>query len=217
MENRDILAKTTLTNVTEYCVSDTDCEDIILKALHFGVDKVILSPSSAAVAKKYDGVKYGVSIAYPSGAVYPELKAAEITDYEENCGGADEYYVSAAVGFYRSGHEDNLEKEMEQCVAAAKGKPVYFFIEAAEMSDDEIAFTCKTAEEKGVTGIVASNGFMSYDIKRSGPDDIKRINGQGRKIKVLACGCMDERKDVEACIEAGADGVILRSIDQIVF
>lgn len=203
--------KTILTNIPHYYVTDETCENLFFKARMYGFEKVLIGPSTAKIAQKLRGdLKVGISISYPAGAVYPELKADEIKDFEENgLTAADEYYVTAALGYFISGHPENLEQEMSLCVAAANGKPVYFFLEAAEMSDADIESACAIAKKAGVKGLVASNGFLAYDIKRSGPEDIKRLKKYADGLEILACGLLKSEADIEASLEAGADCAIL--------
>lgn len=207
-----------LTNMPNYFVTDENCENIYYKAMADGLKRVLIGPSSSSVGEMFGdrGVMTGVAIAYPSGTVCPELKAAEIIDCEQSGGVADMYFVTAAVGYFMSGHEDNLKAEIRQCVSAVH-KPVYVIVEAAEMADSHLEKLCQTAREERAAGIVASTAFMPYDIKRPGAEDIRRIKKySGDELEVIAAGEIQSLADVEKMIEAGADAVILNESSKIV-
>ena len=219
MTREEILKRVIATNVPNYYVTDKDCENLYYKSLMNHVPEVLTGPSSECIAKKFTecDIRTGITISYPSGTAYPEVKAEEIRSFEQENGAADAYYVTAAVGYFMSGHDDNLEAEMELCVNATKS-PVYFFIEAAEMEDRHLEKVCQTAKEKGAAGIVISTAFMPYDIKRPTTRDIVRLKKYARdELETIAFGPFDTEEKVAEALEAGADKIILNGIDMLIY
>ncbi|WP_138264250.1 hypothetical protein [[Clostridium] hylemonae] len=209
--------KIILTNIPNYSVSDENCENLYYRAIDNKADAVLIGPSSMKTGERFKGrgVKTGVSISYPSGAAFPDLKAQEILDCEKLSGVADMYFVTAAAGYYMSGHEDNLREEMRLCVKAAK-KPVYFITEAAEMTDECLEKMCRIACEEHVKGIVTSTAFMPYDIKRAGAADVSRLKAYGAgQLETVAFGPFCAGEDVEEIQKAGADMMILNESCEI--
>lgn len=219
MNREEILTKVIAANISNYYVTDKDCENLYYKSLMNHVPEVLIGPSSSCIAKKIAGrdIRTGVTVSYPAGTAYPEVKADEIRSFEQENQAVDAYYVTAAVGYFLSGHDDNLEAEMELCVKATKS-PVYFFIEAAEMEDRHLEKVCQTAKEKGVAGIVISTAFMPYDIKRASAKDIVRLKKYaGDGLETIAFGLFDTVEKIEEALEAGADKIILNGIDMLIY
>lgn len=210
--------KTILTNIPNYYVSDENCENLYYKAIANKADAVLIGPSSMKTGEKFKGrgVKTAVSIAYPAGTSFPDLKAQEILDCEEAGGVADMYFVTAAAGYFMSGHEDNLREEMRLCVEAAK-KPVYFITEIAKMTDEHLEKMCRIAREEKVKGIVTSTAFKPYDIKKTGASDVSRLKAYASdELETVAFGLFCAREDVEEVQKAGADVIILNESCKIV-
>lgn len=213
-----ILKKIILTNIPNYYVTDENCENLYYKALANGIPRVLIGPSSMRSAEEFAarGVKTGVSIAYPSGTVCPELKAQEIRDCEAESKIADMYFVTAAVGYFMSGHEENLAQEARLCKEAS-GKPVYLIIEAAKMPDEYLEKLCRTAKKEEIKGILLSTAFMPYDIKRPGIEDIRRVKKYVKdELEIIAAGVFESEEDVVNAVEAGADAVMVNESCKIV-
>jgi len=213
-----IAEKVILTNVPNYYISDENCENLYYKAMANQIDRVFISPTSAAVGKKFKdrGVKTAVSIAYPAGCADPELKAMEIKNCENEGGAADMYFVTAAVGYFMSGHEDNLQKEMTQCVEAVN-KPVYFIIEAGEMSDRHLRILCNIAKKTKAAGIISSTAFMPYEICREPAEDARRLRQYADgSLEIIVSGAFAAIEEIEHVIVNGADTVIINESSKIV-
>lgn len=218
MTTEEMLNKIILTNIPNYYVTDENCENLYYKALANGIRRVIIGPSSmkSVEALSSRGVKTGVTIAYPSGTVCPELKAQEIKDCENMSSSADMYFVTTAQGFFMSGHEDNLRQEMKLCHNASD-KPVYFIIEVAEMSDEYLEKFCRIAEEEKVSGVLLSTAFMPYDVKRPDVSEVKRIKKYaGDQLEIIAAGDLHTAEEVKALLDAGADTVMVNESSKIV-
>ena len=218
MTTEEMLKKIILTNIPNYYVTDENCENLYYKALANGIGRVIIGPSSmkSVEALSSRGVKAGVTVAYPSGTVCPELKAQEIKDCEALSSVADMYFVTAAQGYFMSGHEDNLRQEMKLCVSASD-KPVYFIIEVAEMPDEYLEKFCRIAEEENVSGILLSTAFMAYDVKRPNVSEVKRIKKYaGDQLEIIAAGDIQTAEEVKELLAAGADTVMVNESCKIV-
>lgn len=210
--------KTILTNIPNYYVSDENCENLYYKAIANRADAVLISPSSMKTGEKFTGrgVKTCVSISYPAGTASPNLKAQEILDCENGSGIADMYFVTAAAGYFMSGHEDNLREEMRLC-AGSVSKPVYFITEAAEMTEEDLEKMCRIACEEKVRGIVTSTAFLPYDVKRATAAEVSRLKRYAHDgLKVAAFGQFHTLDEVEEAENAGADMIILNETCEIV-
>jgi len=217
MEWEKIAKKIILTNVPDYNVSDENCENLYYKAMANHINRVFIGPTSAAIGAKFQnwGMKTAVSIAYPSGCAYPDLKAQEIKNCEENSA-ADMYYVTAAVGYFMSGHKDFLQEEMKLCVEAVN-KPVYFIVEATEMSDEHLQKLCEMAKSERAAGIINSTAFMPYEIQRSPAEDAKRLRQYaGSDLEIIVNYPFESIEEVENVIIKGADAVIINEGSKIV-
>jgi len=216
----ELTEKIILTNIPDYEVRDADCENLCYKALANGISRILVGPSSLDVVKQFKGrgLRMGVSIAYPSGAVTPELKIAEMEDCLASGDAVDEFFVTCAEGYFMSGHEDNLVKEMTDIVKAAGSKPVYFIIECTALSEEQTAFLVKTATEAGVKGLLISTAFRPYDtIRRPEVEDIRKMRElAGDDLEIIAAGCIRSEEDAASAIAAGADSVMIDITDDIV-
>ncbi len=209
---KNILEKIVLTNIPNYDATDENCENLYYKAKANGIGRILVGPSSMKSIEGFAGrgVDVAVSIAYPSGAVCPQLKAQEIKDCEADSSIADMYVVAAAQGYFMSGHEDNLIEEMNLCVKAVD-KPVYFLIEAGEMPDGELESFCRNAKAAKVAGMILSTSFAPYDmLKRPDGNDIKRIKkAAGDNLEIIAAGDICSEEDIQSALSAGADSVMV--------
>lgn len=218
MAMADILKRIILTNIPNYHVSDENCENLYYRALANGIQRVIIGPSSMKTVEKLStrGIKTGVAIAYPSGTIAPDLKMQEIKDCEDVHSVADMYFVTAALGYFMSGHDENLREEMKLCIETVN-KPVYFIIEAAEMEDEYLEKFCQIAIEEKVAGIVLSTAFIPYDINRPSASDVRRIKQYvGNQLEIISAGDIQTEEDVREMLDAGADAVMVNEIYKIV-
>ncbi len=215
---KEVLGKIILTNLPNYYTTDENCENTFYRALANGVKRVLIGPSSMKSVEGFSqrGIKTGVAIAYPSGALYPEIKVQEIRDCELESPVADMYFVTAAQGYFMSGHEDFLADEMRQCVQATS-KAVYFIVEAGEMPEEYMEKLCAIAKQENVAGLLLSTAFKAYDIHRPDIQTVKQIKKySGDALEIIAAGDIDSEDTVRKMIEAGADAVMVNVKDNIV-
>lgn len=195
-------------NIQEYKISDTDCENLALKAKLYGFDTIIVMPSALPIMEELlddTNVKVAVAVAYPSGAYVLEAKMKEIEDIFETGYRFDELYVTLAVGRFLSGYEAEAVEEIKAFVEAARGKTVKLVVEASVMTKEQKKFICDTAEQAGIEYIVASTGFAPYDVPFPTEEDIKELaEAADGRVKIVACGGIDTKDKAIGMIEAGA-------------
>lgn len=211
MIRQEIADKIVLTNVQNYHTADVDVENLYYKALDQKVDSVLIGGASLPVTRRFASrpVKTAICAAYPSGAVSADLKAAEIEDAEKTYGNVSAFYVTSAMGWYLSGHADDLKKEMEACTAAT-AKPVWFITELSQMPEDKQKEFCEIAKAAGVTGIMTSVVFAPYELPAADPAAIAAL----RKITDLKIAAATPSADPalwEEYIAAGADLVVVNT------
>ena len=211
MKSRNLASKIILSNIQNYHTADVDVENIYYKALDQGVHSVLIGGASFCVTKKFAArpVKTAVCAAYPSGAVPAELKAFEIIDAEKKYEDVEAFFVTAAMGWFLSGHADDLKKEMEACVTATK-KPVWFITELTQMPADKRKEFCEIAEKAGVAGIMTSVLFAPYELPVAGPVEIKELRSM-TGLKIAAPTKSGREEEWQALIDAGADFVVVNT------
>ena len=204
------------TNIQAYKISDTDCENLCLKARAYGIGKVLAGPSSLPLVFSMlegSGIEVGASIAYPSGAYFAEAKAGEIEELEKVYPQLAAYYVVMALGRFLSGYEDEAREEMEAVKKAAGDKSVYIITEAKLLSDEQMRMLCEYAAASGIDGIVDTTGFAPYDVPfPSAKDTARLVKAANGSIKILSNSAIDTPDKAAAALKAGADGVIAVNI-----
>lgn len=212
MKNKELAKKIILSNIQNYQVADRDVENIYYKANDIGAKAVLIGGASLGVAARFASrpAATAVACAYPSGAVDAALKAFEITDALAKKGDICCFFVSAAMGWFQSGHVDDLRAEMQAAVAAAKGAGVWFIVELTQMSAEQIKSFCDIAKEEGVCGIMTSTDFYPYEFPVAGPDEIKALRAL-TDLQIAAPTKSGDEADWQALIDAGADLVIVNA------
>ncbi len=197
------------TNIQAYKISDTDCENLCLKAKAYGIGKILVGPSSLPLVFRMlegSGVEVCASIAYPSGAFFAEAKAGEITELEQLYPQLSAYYAVMAVGRFLSGYEAEARAEMEAVKKAAGQKAVYIVTEAKLLSGEQMQKLCGMAADAGIEGIVDTTGFAPYDIPFPAAEDTARlVKAANGSVKVICNSSIDTPEKAAAALEAGAD------------
>jgi deoxyribose-phosphate aldolase len=201
-------------NIQLYEVGDMQCENLALKAMKAGIKTIVVTPSSLPAVNRILGknsdVKVDVAIAYPSGAYFSYQKVQEIEGLLRDKEHFDEIYVVMQVGKYLSGHPDVMKEEISAVAAAARNGniPVKLVTEAALLSDEQMKEICDTAAENKLKAIVASTGFLPYDVPLPDTDDNSRlVKTAGGRLEVIACGNITKPDEFLAMLDAGADKV----------
>lgn len=200
----------------DYIVSENDSELQCLKAAFEGVGSIAVLPTSLKHTAKYlkdSDVKVRAGISYPSGAYYPEIKAAEIAQILDAGYRPDEFLAVLAVGYFKSGYSDLLKDEIVACIKAAGEIPVSFILEAAVLDDAQLKEICGECKKAGAKAIVSSANFAPYGIALPKTADVARLVKAADGLPVYAFSDVRDEKGLNELFEAGAAEVIVNSID----
>lgn len=102
-------------------------------------------------------VKVATVIAFPLGALDPEIKARESRFAVSE--GADELDMVAAIGHIKSGDWAHVARDISAVVCAAGERPVKVIIESAILTDAEITKASTIARDAGAGFVKTSTGF----------------------------------------------------------
>lgn len=123
-----------------------DVAALIEEAHRLGTYSVCISPSQLPVEVP-EGLHVATVVGFPSGAVKPEIKAAEAGLAVNN--GAEEIDMVINIALVLEGRFDALEEEIRTVRSACQGKVLKVIIESAALSDDAIVAACRAAEAAG--------------------------------------------------------------------
>lgn len=147
------------------------------------------------------GVKVCTVIGFPLGAASTKAKIAEAKEAIEN--GATEVDMVINVGSVKSGNYDNVKRDIEGVVYAAKGKAlVKVIIETCLLTDEEKVRVCTISKIAGADFVKTSTGFSTGGAT---VDDIKLMRKTvGPVMGVKASGGIKSYDVALALVEAGA-------------
>lgn len=208
MKNRLILS-----NVMDYKVTDTDCENLVYEVINYDINRVLLGPSSIptilTMLDKTD-IKLGTTIAYPSGAYYADAKASEITELIELYPRIEEFYVVASEGRFLSGEVDEFTKEIELLVKTSGKRKIYIITEIHSLGDRMKEFV-DIVKNAGADGILISTGFYPYKESFPNDEDIKNLVAMADGLEVIGIGI-----EPSEAINTGVDSVVVRKIRNVI-
>lgn len=211
--------KIILSNIHQYKVNDDSCELLCYQARSLGVRHILLGPSSIGGIKplvKQWGMHLAVSIAYPSGAMYADQKASEITGLLSEHPEIETFFVVSAVGRFLSGFHAEIAEEMRQIKLAAAGRKVCYMIEAALFSPEQMQHLCTLAADNNIDSIVSTAGFAPYKVPFPTERDLQDlVNAAGKAVQVVAGACFQGLDSIEAALSTGVDMVITDSIKNL--
>ena len=166
---------------------------IIEEAKKYHFYSVCINPAWVALAKEQlqgEPVAVCTVIGFPLGANTPETKAFETTDAINN--GADEVDMVINIGALKSKDDQQVQKDIEAVVEAAKDRAlVKVIIETSLLEREEIADFVKT-----------STGFSTGGAK---VEDVRLMRETvGPEMGVKASGGIHNEEEAMAMIEAGA-------------
>ncbi|GKV64654.1 MULTISPECIES: deoxyribose-phosphate aldolase [unclassified Sporosarcina] len=156
---------------------------------------------TAAEALQGTEVKVCTVIGFPLGASTTETKVFETEDAIAN--GANEVDMVLNIGALHSGLLDNVQKDIEGVVRAAKGKAlVKVILETSLLDDMQKRTASELAVLAGADFVKTSTGFSTGGAT---PEDVKLMRAVvGPEIGVKASGGVRSLEDVNKMIEAGA-------------
>ena len=174
------------------------------EAKEYGFYSVCVNPTWVAeAAKQLKGSDVDVCtvIGFPLGANTTAVKVYETTDAIDN--GATEVDMVINIGALKSKEDDQVLKDIQKVVEAAKGKAlVKVIIETCLLTDEEKVRACELAVKAGTDYVKTSTGFSTGGATI---EDIALMRKTvGENIGVKASGGIHSKADVEAMVKAGA-------------
>lgn len=157
--------------------------------------------SFAAEQLKDSPVKVCTVIGFPLGASTTDTKAFETKDAIAK--GATEIDMVLNVGALKSGLLEDVKKDIEAVVEAAKGKAIVkVILETCLLSKDEIVTASQLSKEAGANFVKTSTGFSTGGAT---PEDVALMHKTvGADLEVKASGGVRNLEDFNKMVEAGA-------------
>ncbi|PIC95981.1 deoxyribose-phosphate aldolase [Sporosarcina sp. P26b] len=178
--------------------------DLCEEAKKYSFASVCINPTwvkTAAEALQGTEVKVCTVIGFPLGANTPEVKAFEAKDAIAN--GATEVDMVINIGALQSGLLEQVRKDIEAVVEAAKDQAlVKVIIETSLLDDIQKRSACELAVLAGADFVKTSTGFSTGGAT---PEDVKLMRSVvGPAIGVKASGGVRSAEDVDRMIKSGA-------------
>ncbi|MHC9546637.1 deoxyribose-phosphate aldolase [Corynebacterium diphtheriae] len=178
-----------------------DFKALIADAVRLGTYSVCVSPSALPVEVP-ENLHVATVVGFPSGAVKPEIKAAEAARTVAD--GAEEVDMVINIALAKEGKFDELEAEIKAVRDAVPAPGILkVILETAALSDDEIVAACKASENAGADFVKTSTGFHPAGGASVHAVEIMHATVGGR-LGIKASGGIRTAKDALAMIEAGA-------------
>ncbi|CAB0629033.1 deoxyribose-phosphate aldolase [Corynebacterium diphtheriae] len=178
-----------------------DFKALIADAVRLGTYSVCVSPSALPVEVP-ENLHVATVVGFPSGAVKPEIKAAEAARTVAD--GAEEVDMVINIALAKEGKFDALEAEIKAVRDAVPAPGILkVILETAALSDDEIVAACKASENAGADFVKTSTGFHPAGGASVHAVEIMHATVGGR-LGIKASGGIRTAKDALAMIEAGA-------------
>lgn len=154
----------------------------------------------AAECLKGSRAKVCTVIGFPLGVNCTEIKAAEAAKAVAD--GADEVDMVLNRSLVADGRWDEVQKDIEAVVPAAKGRLVKVILEATELQPDELAEAARTAVAAGADFVKTSTGFVGGGAR---VEDIRIMKeAVGDRAQIKASGGIHSYDEAMAMIAAGA-------------
>lgn len=178
-----------------------DFKALIADAVRLGTYSVCVSPSALPVEVP-ENLHVATVVGFPSGAVKPEIKAAEAARTVAD--GAEEVDMVINIALAKEGKFVELEAEIKAVRDAVPAPGILkVILETAALSDDEIVAACKASENAGADFVKTSTGFHPAGGASVHAVEIMHATVGGR-LGIKASGGIRTAKDALAMIEAGA-------------
>lgn len=189
-----------------------DVAALIEEAAELGTFSVCVSPSQLPV-KTPEGLKVATVVGFPSGAVKPEIKAAEAARAVAD--GADEVDMVINLANACSGDFDAVEADIKAVRDAIPGTLLKVILETAVLDDDQVTQCCLAAERAGANFVKTSTGFHP-----AGGASVHAIElmqaAVGGRLGIKASGGIRDTETALAMIAAGATRIGASSSKKIV-
>ncbi|CAB0579880.1 deoxyribose-phosphate aldolase [Corynebacterium diphtheriae] len=178
-----------------------DFKALIADAARLGTYSVCVSPSALPVEVP-ENLHVATVVGFPSGAVKPEIKAAEAAHTVAD--GAEEVDMVINIALAKEGKFDELEAEIKAVRDAVPAPGILkVILETAALTDNEIVAACKASENAGADFVKTSTGFHPAGGASVHAVEIMHATVGGR-LGIKASGGIRTAKDALAMIEAGA-------------
>lgn len=175
-----------------------DVQALIDEATGLGVYAICISPSQLPVDAP---MHVATVVGFPSGAVKPEIKAAEARQAVAD--GAEEVDMVINIALAREGRFDELQAEIQAVRDATSGAVLKVILETAALDDDTITAACHAAEAAGADFVKTSTGFHP-----AGGASVHAIElmhaAVGGRLGIKASGGIRTAADAQAMVDAGA-------------
>lgn len=179
--------------------TDADVAALIDEATRLGTYSVCISPSRLPVSVP-EGLHVATVVGFPSGAVKPQIKAAEAQQAVAD--GAEEIDMVIDIALAKMGDFDAVEREIKAVRAVVPGV-LKVIIESAALDDAQIIACCEASERAGADFVKTSTGFHP-----AGGASIHAVELMaktvGDRLGVKASGGIRTGEAAQAMIAAGA-------------
>jgi deoxyribose-phosphate aldolase len=178
------------------------------EAREYGFSAVCVNPTWTALCAELlrgSPVKVCVTVGFPLGATFSEIKADEARRAIEL--GADEIDLSLNLGLIKAGVPRNILKELKHLRDVCSDKVLKIILECALLKNHEKRLLCQLAVRAKVDFVKTSSGFFKGPLGVAGAtveDVILLRETVGPSLGVKAAGGIRDYATALQLIEAGA-------------
>ncbi|WP_293822621.1 deoxyribose-phosphate aldolase [uncultured Corynebacterium sp.] len=184
---------------------------LVEEATELGTYAVCVSPSALPLETP-ESLHVATVVGFPSGAVKPEIKAAEAARAVAD--GAEEVDMVINIPLAIEGRAEELQAEIQTVRDAIPGTVLKVIIESAALSDAAIVLACQASAAAQADFVKTSTGF--HPAGGASTHTVKLMRETvGDELGVKASGGIRTAKDALAMIEAGASRLGLSSSAKI--
>jgi len=181
-------------------------EEFIEKAIEHKVFGVCIPPPRVKQSRemiKDTGLKLISVCDFPFGYENADIKKKETEKLFEL--GCDEVDMVMNIQKFKDGKFGEVEKEIEEVVKVAGGKPIKVIIECGLLTYEEISLATKVVCGAGASFVKTSTGFLARGVRLSDIRIIKKSLSNGVKIK--ASGGVSSYEFAKLLIEMGVERI----------
>lgn len=181
-----------------------DIDRLIDECIRHGFDGAMVPPIWVPhTAARLEGtpVKVCTAFDYPMGGSTTRAVVSQAQDAFES--GAEQIDVMTKVGWLKSGMHAEYRHHLAAIVDAAEGRVVKAMLEAALLTDAELAAAVGLCADAGISYVKNSSGYGGGN---ASPDVVRTLVGlaDGR-VRVKASGGIKTLEGAVDLLEAGAD------------
>lgn len=180
-----------------------DIGKLCKEAVEYNFETVCVHPCYVGLAKELlEGSNIGVTavVGFPLGMNTPKTKSFEAIEAIEM--GADEIDMAINVGALKDKDYKYVKGEIEEVRDSIDGKTLKVIVETSLLTDEEIIKMTEICNDTFVNYIKTSTGFGS---RGASVHDVELMNKyKGEVLEIKAAGGIDNYKDMDELIKAGA-------------